>query len=91
MQNIDRPGFRIPHIPLAEKDKHKTVFRDAHGERWELNRCDFDLKTLPAAFAARVDPAPGDLKCKAVQNCLDGITIYTPAIEGHLELVGKVF
>ena len=45
-------GFH--QIPLAEKHKFKTAFRDAHGELWELNPCSFGLKTLPAAFAARV-------------------------------------
>ena len=50
-------------IPLAEKD-NKTAFRDAHGELWELNRCGFGLKKLPAAFAARVGAALGALKGK---------------------------
>ena len=59
-------GFH--QIPLVEKDKHKTAFHDAHGELWELNRCGFGLKTLPAAFAARVGAALGALKGKGVQN-----------------------
>ena len=26
-------------LEIAEEDKHKTAFRDAHGTLWELNRC----------------------------------------------------
>lgn len=56
-------------ILFAEKDKYKTAFRDAHGELCELNRWGFGLKTLPAAFPARVGAALGALKVKGVQNC----------------------
>lgn len=52
-------GFH--QILLAEKDRLRTAFRNAHGELWELNRCGFGLKTLPAAFAAGVGAALGTL------------------------------
>ena len=53
-------------LEIAEEDKHKTAFRDAHGTLWELNRCGFGLKTLPAGFAAFVGGALGSLKGKGV-------------------------
>ena len=34
-------GFR--QLPIAEKDKHKTAFRDADGQLWEFNRAGFGL------------------------------------------------
>ena len=77
-------------LEIAEEDKHKTAFRDAHGTLWELNRCGFGLKTLPAGFAAFVGGALGSLKGNGVQNWLDDIIIYTKQVEGHLDLVKQV-
>jgi len=77
-------------LEIAEEDKHKTAFRDAHGTLWELNRCGFGLKTLPAGFAAFVGGALGSLKGKGVQNWLDDIIIYTKRVEGHLDLLRQV-
>lgn len=81
-------GFN--QVLLAPKDRFKTAFRDAHGELWELVRCGFGLKTLPAAFAQRVGEALGPLKGHGVQNWSDDILIHTPTIEGHLVLVEQV-
>ena len=81
-------GFN--QVPIAEKDKFKTAFRDANGELWELNRCGFGLKTLPAAFAARVGAALGPLKGKGVKNWLDDIIIYTQGFDEHLPLLERV-
>lgn len=81
-------GFN--QIPIAEKDKFKTAFRDANGELWELNRCGFGLKTLPAAFAARVGAALGPLKGRGVNNWLDDIIIHTKTIGEHLSLLERV-
>ena len=50
------------------EDKHKTAFRDANGELWEFNRCNFGLKTLPSGFAACVGGALGPLNGNGVQN-----------------------
>ncbi|CAM9126158.1 unnamed protein product [Ectocarpus sp. 8 AP-2014] len=69
---------------------YKTEIRNAHGELWELMRCGFGLKTLPAAFAAQDGAALGSLKGHGVQNWLDDILIHTPTIEGHLALVKQV-
>ena len=81
-------GFN--QIIIAPHDRQKTAFRDAHGELWEMVRCGFGLKTLPAAFAARVGMALGSLKGQGVQNWLDDVLIYTPTIVGHLLLVKEV-
>ena len=35
-------------ISIAEKDKHKTAFRDADGQLHEFNRAGFGLTVLPA-------------------------------------------
>ena len=43
--------------PIAEKDKHKTAFRDADGRLWEFNRAGFGLTVLPAAFTRVVKTA----------------------------------
>ena len=75
---------------IAEEDKHKTAFRDAHGELWEFNRCDFGLKTIPSGFAAYVGEALGPLKGKGVENWLDDILIHTKSVDGHVELLEKV-
>ena len=53
-------------LEIAEEDKHKTAFRDAHGSLWEYNRCSLGLKTLPAAFASCVDETLRDFKGKGV-------------------------
>ena len=77
-------------LEIAEEDKHKTAFRDAHGELWEFNRCGFGLKTLPSGFAAYVGEALGPLKGKGVENWLDDIIIHTRHVDGHVDLVEKV-
>ena len=41
-------GFH--QIPIAEKDKPKTAFRDADGQLHEFNRAGFGLTALPAVF-----------------------------------------
>ena len=76
-------------LEIAEEDKHKTAFRDAHGELWEFYRCGFGLKTLLSGIAANVGEALGPLKGKSVQNWLDDIT-HTKHVEGHVGLVEKV-
>ena len=48
-------GFH--QLPIAEKDKHKTAFRDADGQLWEFNRAGFGLTVLPAAFTRIVKTA----------------------------------
>ena len=74
-------------LEIAEEDKHKTAFRDAHGELWEFNRCGFGLKTIPSGFAAYVGEALGPLKGKGVENWLDDIIIHTKSVDGHVELL----
>ena len=39
-------------LEIAEEDKNKNAFGDAHGELWEFNLCDFGLKTIPSGLAA---------------------------------------
>ena len=77
---------RFTKLQIAEEDKHKIAFRDAHGTLWELNRCGLGLKTLPAGFATFVGGALGSLKGKGVYNWLDIIVLYTQQVEGHLSL-----
>ena len=48
-------GFH--QLPIAEKGKHKTSFRDADGQSWEFNRAGFGLTVLPAAFTRIVKTA----------------------------------
>ena len=48
-------GFH--QLPIAEKDKHKTAFRDGDGQLWEFNRAGFGLTVLPAAFTRIVKTA----------------------------------
>lgn len=81
-------GFN--QIAIAEKDKHKTAFHDAHGQLWEFNQSGFGLKVLPACFASLVSKALGSLKGKGVRNWLDDILIYTNTIEEHLPLLRAV-
>ena len=52
---------RFSRLEIAEEDKQKNTFRDAHGTPWELNRCEFGLKTLPAGLAAFVGGAHGSI------------------------------
>ena len=68
----------------------KTAFRDAHGGLWEMVRCGFSQKTVPAAFAARVGMALGLLKGRGVQNWLDDVLIFTRTIKGHLDPLEQV-
>ena len=70
-------GFN--QLEIAEEDKHKTAFRDAHGELWEINQCRFELKALPSGFTAYVGEAPGPLKRRSVQNWLDDIIPPNPS------------
>ena len=47
----------LTQLEIAEEDKDKTAFRDAHGELWDFNRCGFGLKTIPSGIAAYVGEA----------------------------------
>ena len=73
-------------LEIAEEDKHKTAFHDAHGELWEFNGCGFGLKTHPSGFAAYVGEELGPLKSNGVQNWLDDIIIHTRHVDGHVNL-----
>ena len=77
-------------LEIAEEAKHKTAFRDAHGELWEFNRCGVGLKTIPSGFAAYVGEALGPLKGTWVDNWLDDIIIHTKSVDGHVELLEQV-
>ena len=77
-------------LEIAEEDKHKTAFHDAHGELWEFNGCGFGLKTHPSGFAAYVGEELGPLKSNGVQNWLDDIIFHTRHVDGHVDLVEKV-
>ena len=73
-------------LAIAEEDKHRTAFRDAHGELWEFSRCGFWLKTLLSGFPSYVGEALGPLKSNGVQNWLDDIIIHTRHVDGHVNL-----
>ena len=77
-------------LEIAEEDKHKTAFHDAHGELWEFNGCGFGLKTHPSGFAAYVGEELGPLKSNGVQNWLDDIIFHTRHVDGHADLVKKI-
>ena len=81
-------GFH--QLPIAEKDKHKTAFRDADGQLWEFNRAGFGLTVLPAAFTRMVKTAlvPPE---EAVVSWLDDILITTSTWEEHLDTIHRVF
>ena len=77
-------------LKIAEEDKHKTAFRDAHGTLCEFNRCGFGLKILPAVFASCVAKALGPLKGHGVENWLDDILIYSHTFEEHVAMLRQV-
>ena len=81
-------GFH--QMPIAEKDKHKTAFRDADGRLWEFNRAGFGLTVLPAAFTRVVKTAlepPED----DVVSWLDDILVSSRTWEAHINLLRTVF
>ena len=69
-------------IEIAEKDRHKTAFRDADGLLYEFNRAGFGLAILPAAFTRRVKTALGGID--GVFSWLDDILIASETWEEHL-------
>ena len=77
-------------FPIAEPDRHKTVFRDAFVKLWDYERCGFGLKILLPAFASMVADLLGDLKGDGVENYLDGILIYSADFDQHLALIEAV-
>ena len=81
-------GFH--QLPIAEKDKHKTAFRDADGQLWEFNRAGFGLTVLPAAFTRIVKAglAPPE---ESVVSWLDDILITNTTWEEHLDTIRRVF
>ena len=77
-------------LPIAEPDRQKTAFRDAFGQLWEYERCDFSLNMLPPAFASMVTDLLGDLKGDGVENYLDDMLIYSADFERQLVVVKAV-
>ena len=80
-------GFH--QLPIAEKDKHKTAFRDADGQLWEFNRAGFGLTILPAAFTRIVKTALAPPE-EFVVNWLDDILITNTTWEEHLDTVQSI-
>ena len=77
-------------MPIAEKDKHKTAFRDADGRLWEFNRAGFSLTVLPTEFTRVVKTAleqPED----DVVSWLDDILVSSRTWEAHINLLRTVF
>ena len=72
-------GFH--QMPIAEKDKHKTAFRDADERLWKFNRAGFGLTVLPAAFTRVVEPPEDD-----VVSWLDDILVFSRTWEAHIIL-----
>ena len=81
-------GFH--QLPIPEKEKHKTAFRDADGQLWEFNREGFGLTVLPAAFARIVKTALAPPE-EAVVSWLDDILITNTTWEEHLDTIHRVF
>ena len=81
-------GFH--QLPIAEKGKHKTDFRDADGQLWEFNRAGFGLTVLPAAFTRIVKTAPAPPE-ESVVSWLDDILITNTTWEEHLDTIHNVF
>ena len=81
-------GFH--QLPIAEKDKHKTAFRDADGQLWEFNQAGFGLTVLPAAFTRIVKTALAPPE-ESVVSWFDDILITSTTWEEHLETIHRVF
>ena len=77
-------------LEVEENDKHKTAFRDAHGQLWEYNRCSFGLKNLPSGFTRGISKTLGPVIGKGVQVWLDDILIFSKTFVEHLSLIKKV-
>lgn len=73
-------GFH--QLEIAEKDRHKTAFRDATGLLYEFTRAGFGLTVLPSAFTRTVKNALGSVK--NVYSWLDDILIASDTWEEHL-------
>ncbi|CAN0062085.1 unnamed protein product, partial [Choristocarpus tenellus] len=71
-------------LEIAELDKHKTAFRDAHGQIWEYNRYGFGLKILLAVFSSYMREALGDLKGEGVENWPDDLFCYSSSFDEHM-------
>ena len=81
-------GFH--QLPIAEKDKHKSAFRDADGQLREFNRAGFDLTVLPAAFTRIVKTALASPE-ESVVSWLDDIPMTNTTWEEHLDTIHRVF
>lgn len=77
-------------LPIKEADKHKTAFRDANGRLWEFNVCGFGLKTVPAAFSARLDDDLNPVLQKGVEKWLDDLLLHSKTLDEHLVLIKEV-
>ena len=73
-------GFH--QLSIAEKDRHKTAFRDADGQLFEFTRAGFGLTVLPSAFTRTVKIAIGILP--GVFSWLDDILVASDTWEQHL-------
>ena len=80
-------GFH--QLPITEKDKHKTAFRDADGQLSEFNRAGFGLTVLPAAFTRIVKTALAPPE-ESVVSWLDDILITNTTWEEHLDTIHNV-
>ncbi|GFT35751.1 retrovirus-related Pol polyprotein from transposon 17.6 [Trichonephila clavipes] len=78
-------------IPLHFADRHKTAFSTPDGDKYQFNRLCFGLKNSPKAFQSIAQEALGDLLHHGALVYIDDIILFTKTIDGHFELLGKVF
>ena len=78
-------------VPVAEKDRHKTVFCTPEGGLYEFVKMPFGLTNVPATFQRLMNEIFKEDLFKHVLVFLDNFLVYSKIPAEHLEHLEKVF
>ena len=76
------------HMVLSEESRPKTAFVSSFGQ-WEFKRCPFGLAQVPAYFHRLMNKVLLGLTFDF--GYLDGIFVFSPDMESHLEHLRLLF
>ena len=79
------------HVPVAEKDRHKTAFCTPEGGLYKFVKMPFGLTNAPATFQRLMSELFKEPLFKHVLIFLDDLLVYSETAAEHLEHLDKVF
>ena len=78
-------------VPIMERDKENTAFRNSSGQLYKFNQVPFGLCNAPATFSCLMDHILSGLHWETCLFYLDDIIVFSSTWEEHLSRLRQVF